>query len=120
MTLTLRHFPATLKTTTLLTLVLINIAFTKVKAQSTYTWNNVTILGGGFVPGIVFSPVSKNLIYARTDIGGFYRWNAATGAWIPLNDAESTYNLTGGESIAPDPVDSNVVYMAAGMYLSSG
>jgi len=86
----------------------------------TYSWQNVTILGGGFIPAIVYSPVSPNLVYARTDIGGFYRWSAVTGAWIPLNDAESSYNLTGGESIAPDPVDSNVVYMAAGMYLSSG
>ena len=47
-------------------------------AQSqTYTWRSVvTNGGGGFVPGIVFNPTEANLIYARTDIGGAYRWNA--------------------------------------------
>ena len=46
-------------------------------AADTYTWKNVRIDGGGFVPGIVFNRAEKNLIYARTDIGGAYRWNQA-------------------------------------------
>ena len=39
-------------------------------AAEPYTWKNVRIDGGGFVPAIVFNPGEKNLIYARTDIGG--------------------------------------------------
>ena len=71
-----------------------------------YTWKSVvTDGGGGFVPGIVFNPSAQNLIYARTDIGGAYRWNPATNRWIPLLDWVSfdEWNLTGVESIATDP-----------------
>ena len=87
-----------------------------------YTWKNVAIGGGGFVSGIVFSPVQSGLAYARTDVGGFYRWNGAANSWTPLNDAfpASQGNYLGGESIAADPVDANIVYAAAGMYRSNG
>ena len=47
-------------------------------AAQGYTWRNVEIVGGGFVPGIIFNPTERDLIYARTDIGGAYRWNQAT------------------------------------------
>jgi len=91
-------------------------------ASGPYTWKNVAIGGGGFVTGIVFSPVQKGLAYARTDVGGVYRWDAAAAAWTPLTDMfpMSSGNYLGGESIAADPVDANVVYVAAGMYESNG
>ncbi|MDI5981602.1 sialidase family protein [Amycolatopsis magusensis] len=85
------------------------------------TWRNVEIAGGGFVPGIVFSPAEKNLIYARTDIGGAYRWNQAAGRWIPLLDwvGWDKWGYNGVVSIAPDPKNANRVYAAAGMYTNS-
>jgi xyloglucan-specific exo-beta-1,4-glucanase len=83
-----------------------------------YTWRNVVINGGGFVPGIVFNATEPNLLYARTDIGGAYRWNQATQSWIPLLDwvGFDDWNLTGVDSIATDPVDPNRLYIAAGTY----
>ena len=51
-----------------------------------YNWKNVAILGGGFVSGIIFSPVEKDLIYARTDVGGAYRWNQADKSWTAITD----------------------------------
>jgi hypothetical protein len=55
-------------------------------ASSPYRWNSVVILGGGFVTGIVFSPVKAGIVYARADIGGAYRFNPADQSWVPLTD----------------------------------
>ncbi len=85
-----------------------------------YNWKNVVILGGGFVSGIVYSPVQKDLVYARTDVGGAYRWDADHKVWVPLNDQlPRDTNFLGIESLAADPVDANKVYMAAGEYTGS-
>jgi len=81
-----------------------------------YIWRNVKIGGGGFAPNLVFSRVERGLAYLRTDMGGAYRWDAATRRWIPLQDALPESGYFGIESVAPDPVDANTVYLAAGMY----
>ncbi len=86
-----------------------------------YVWKNVEIVGGGFVSGIVFSPKQANVLYARTDIGGAYRWNPDTKRWTPLMDwiGQAEGNLMGVESIAPDPTDARRVYAAVGTYTQS-
>ncbi len=78
----------------------------------------VTGGGGGFVPGIIFNTKQKDLIYARTDIGGAYRWDPTAKHWIPLLDflSPDEWNLFGVDSIASDPVDPKRVYIAAGTY----
>jgi xyloglucan-specific exo-beta-1,4-glucanase len=83
-----------------------------------YTWRNVAITGGGFVDGLVFSPAQPGLAYARTDIGGAYRWDAAQGRWVPLMDFTGfgDWNELGVESIAADPASPAKVWVAAGEY----
>jgi len=84
-----------------------------------YSWKNVnTGAGGGFVPGIIFNEKEKDLIYARTDIGGAYRWNPADNSWIPLLDRVgwADWGKNGVDALATDPVDPNRLYIAAGMY----
>ena len=71
--------------------------------------------------GIIFNPTEQNLIYARTDIGGAYRWNSATSRWTPLMDFVSfdDWNLMGVDSLATDPVEPNRLYVLAGTYTNS-
>ncbi|PPS72617.1 MULTISPECIES: cellulose binding domain-containing protein [Streptomyces] len=87
-------------------------------AADTYTWKNARIDGGGFVPGIVFNRSEKNLAYARTDIGGAYRWQQSSKSWTPLLDSVGwdDWGHTGVVSIASDSVDPNRVYAAVGTY----
>ncbi|WP_341717091.1 cellulose binding domain-containing protein [Micromonospora sp. FIMYZ51] len=87
-------------------------------AAEAYTWRNVRIDGGGFVPGIVFNPTERNLIYARTDIGGAYRWEQRSQSWIPLLDwvDADRWGWNGVVSLATDPVQTNRVCAAVGMY----
>jgi hypothetical protein len=86
-----------------------------------YLWQSVAIRGGGFVPGLVFSTVAKDILYARTDMAGAYRWDAASYGWMPIMDwlTRPDMKYIGVESIAADPVDANVVYMAIGTYIGS-
>jgi xyloglucan-specific exo-beta-1,4-glucanase len=84
-----------------------------------YHFNNVVIGGGGgFIPGIVFSTKEPGLVYARTDIGGAYRFDPESGRWVPLLDwiGFPDWNLSGVESIAIDPQNPQRVYLAVGTY----
>jgi xyloglucan-specific exo-beta-1,4-glucanase len=92
-------------------------------AQSQTIWKNVQIGGTGFVTGIVASKTEANLKYARTDVGGAYRWDAINNKWIPLLDWTSTNQIgyQGVESLAIDPQNNNIVYLLAGTdYFNSG
>ncbi|MFI1758342.1 cellulose binding domain-containing protein [Streptomyces sp. NPDC020571] len=87
-------------------------------AADSYTWRNARIDGGGFVPGIVFNRTEKDLAYARTDIGGAYRWQEASHTWTPLLDhvGWDDWGHTGVVSVASDSVDPDRVYAAVGTY----
>ena len=48
-------------------------------------------------------------------MGGAYRWDGAAERWIPLQDGNAVGSYMGIESIAADPANPEVVYLAAGM-----
>ncbi|QEH66903.1 xyloglucanase [Cellulosilyticum sp. WCF-2] len=101
-------------------LAMMCIAPNCVYAYSTETneWKNVQIYGGGMITGITFSEAEENLIYARTDMGGIYRWQEDTGSWKPLTDwvGPETWSNLGCDGIATDPTDPNRVYALMGEY----
>ncbi|MGQ3052409.1 MAG: dockerin [Roseateles sp.] len=96
------------------------------KSQQSFTvqvggWSNVKWGGGGYVTGLIFHPHTQNLLYARTDIGGAYRWEASTSSWTPITDGFSASESfhQGAESIALDPNNDQLVYMVTGLYSSA-
>ena len=86
--------------------------------SSTYTWKQLKIGGGGFVTGMAIHPTTSGVMYARTDVGGAYSWNASTQTWSQMllstnvpNPTSSDYNV---ESIAVSAQNDQVVYVAVG------
>ncbi|UCH13952.1 MAG: T9SS type A sorting domain-containing protein [Bacteroidales bacterium] len=100
--------------------LLIVLVQTIITAQTTeeYRWKSVQIRGGGFVTGIIYGTAEEGLLYARTDVGGAYRWNTSDSTWIPITDhlSKNESNYTGVLSIATDPSDPDRVYLATGLY----
>jgi photosystem II stability/assembly factor-like uncharacterized protein len=84
-----------------------------------YRWQTVPFGGGGYVPGYLYHPTAGNLLYARTDVGGLYRFDFANRKWIQLlgNLGRDDGDLAGVLSIALDPGDPAKVYTANGLYL---
>jgi hypothetical protein len=101
----------------LLTICLLGFAPAQSAAQS-YTWQNAQIVGGGFVDGIIAHPGQSGLFYARTDVGGAYRYNSSTSKWVPLLDWTTPANWyeIGVETIAIDPENTKMLFMAVGEY----
>ncbi|QNE73758.1 1,4-beta-glucanase [Streptomyces finlayi] len=86
-----------------------------------HRWRTAAIGGTGFVTGVLFHPAVAGLAYARTDIGGAYRWNAAEARWTALTDhlGWDDWNLLGVEAMAVDPAFPDRLYLALGTYAQS-
>lgn len=104
-----------------LSLLFAGLASISVHAASPYVWRNAVIGGGGFVSGLVYHPTQPGLLYARTDVGGAFRWLPDQQRWLPLNDdlGADDAELLGIVSLALDPHDAQRVYLAGGSYLQS-
>lgn len=49
-----------------------------------YRYRNLPINGGGYVTGLLFSERQPDILYARTDIGGIYRYDYREARWRSL------------------------------------
>lgn len=103
------------KKISMLSFAAISLAFSA-ESASDFVWSNVSMGGGGFVSAVIASPVDENLFYARTDVGGAYRWEEASAKWVSVMDwvDVSERGLLGVEALAVDPQESGKVYMVAG------
>lgn len=81
--------------------------------SDTMTWDALRIGGGGFVSGIV---TGKKVMYARTDVGGAYKFNYSTDRWEQLFGfiSEADKGMLSVDSMCVDPTDDNTVYFLCG------
>lgn len=86
-----------------------------------WSYGQVEIGGGGFVTG-VFSTCEENVYYARTDVGGAYRWDEAAQQWKSLSYwvTDEDKGLLGIDGLAVDPNDASKLYLLAGTEYFSG
>ncbi len=106
----------------ILSFLLVNLSVVYTFSQE-YEWGSLPLGGGGFVSAVIAHPTEKNLFYARTDVGGMYRWVESTKSWKPINDwiSKADKGLYGIDAFAVDPNNPGKLYALAGTsYFSNG
>lgn len=91
-------------------------------SENGWEFSQVAMGGGGFVSG-VFATSKEGLYYARTDVGGAYRYNSETERWESMSYgvSEEDNGFLGIAGLAFGESDPNRVYLLAGTsYLSGG
>jgi xyloglucan-specific exo-beta-1,4-glucanase len=99
------------------------LAFSASGAALATTWGNVALGGGGFVSAIIPSKTEAGVVYARTDVGGAYRYDKLNARWQPMLDwvSEDETGYLGVDSLAVDPKNAANVYLLAGIsYFNNG
>lgn len=85
--------------------------------QIPYEYKNLPIPGGGYVTGFLYHRKQQNVLYARTDIGGTYRFDAEKRRWISLiphvtmEDLSETFPI----AMALDDNHPAMLYIACGI-----
>jgi xyloglucan-specific exo-beta-1,4-glucanase len=104
-------------------MLLLNIGAVRAQTSVPYTWNNVSIGGGGYITGLVAHPGQTNLLYARCDVGGAFRWDAVNLKWLPLLDRQPRWTPGSDRykvaALALDKNNVNYLYAATGKYGAS-
>ncbi len=88
-------------------------------ASDSSDWGAMNIGGGGFVSGIV---TGKKTMYARTDVGGMYKYNYDSKKWEQLMGfiSEEDKGFLSVDAMCIDPNDDNTAYFLCGCaYFSS-
>ena len=91
-------------------------------SNSDWSYSQFAMGGGGFVSGVFATP-EEGLYYARTDVGGAYRWDKDEGKWKSLsyNITEDDKGLYGIEGLAFAADEPKRLYLLAGTeYFSNG
>ena len=89
----------------------------KITGTIPYEYNNAPIPGGGYVTGLIYHRKQPGILYARTDIGGTYRFNNEEQKWeslinhVTMKDLSETYPI----ALALDDKYPERLYIAGGI-----
>ncbi|MBQ8823029.1 MAG: endoglucanase [Lachnospiraceae bacterium] len=90
----------------------------RITGEVKYEYKNAPIPGGGYVTGIMYHPKKKDVLYARTDIGGTYRFDFEKNRWKSLIEhvtgehLEETYPI----ALGLDESHPERLYIASGIW----
>ncbi len=89
----------------------------KITETIPYEYKNVPIIGGGYVTGLIYHQKQPGILYARTDIGGTYRFDFKEKKWHSLIDHVTHMNLaeTYPIALALDDEHPERLYIICGM-----
>lgn len=82
-----------------------------------YEYRNLPIPGGGYVTGFIFHEKKQGVLYARTDIGGMYRFDYTSKRWtslinhVTMEDLSETFPI----AAALDDTHPERLYIACGV-----
>ena len=81
--------------------------------ESSMDWDTLNIAGGGFVSGII---TGDDQMYARTDVGGAYRYDYEQKKWVQLLDflTEADRGFLSVDAMCIDPNDDDTLYLLCG------
>lgn len=89
----------------------------KITRELSYEYHNAPIPGGGYVTGLLYHQQVPGILYARTDIGGVYRYETEQKRWkslidhVTMMDLDETYPI----AIALDDRYPERLYIASGV-----
>lgn len=87
--------------------------------ESSMDWDTLNIAGGGFVSGII---TGDDQMYARTDVGGAYRYDYEQKKWVQLLGflTEADRGFLSVDAMCIDPNDDDTLYLLCGCAYFSG
>ena len=87
--------------------------------ESSMDWDTLNIAGGGFVSGII---TGDDQMYARTDVGGAYRYDYEQKKWVQLLGflTEADRGFLSVDAMCVDPNDDDTLYLLCGCAYFSG
>lgn len=94
--------------------IFLTVSFDPPAIDTRWIWKDVELNGMGWITGLVACPSPPYQIYARSDVGGVYRYDRQAQRWIQLLDSFGLddRNVHSVDGFAVDPVNGNIIYFA--------